>query len=255
MKKLFLFLLLAPAIAFGQDVNKNREMMMQTNNFKNFSPKGGGSRVKASPFLTSSDFTFLSNPTFEGGYRQSLSLGFGKTTANGLIGYGGNGFSTLDGTQKGVSLLVSRKNSNFSVSFTEIAESRSKSISYLKFVRGQKWTSGFGLNYSMTKTQIVTNLPPQETSAPSMMVFTTRDFPLSKRFIFTPEILLNQSFGYFSKGEWTGDPTFNAFVGSGIGWKVSKKFLLVGAYRGNINTNPKFGLMHNFLIGNRFDLK
>lgn len=245
-----------PVLVFSQDVNKNREMMMQSNNFKNFTPPPkGGSKIKASPFLTSSDFTFLSNPTFEGGYRKSLSLGLGKTSANGLIGYGGNGFFTLDGTQKGASLFISRKSSNFSVSFTEIGESRTKSISYLKFIKVKRWTSGFGLSYSLSKTQVVTTLPPQETSAPSVMVFTTTDLPLSKKFIFTPELLLNQSFGYFDKGEWSSDPTFNAFVGGGLGWKISKRFLLVGAYRGNINTNPKFGLMHNFLIGNRFDLK
>lgn len=245
-----------PFIVFGQDVNKNREMMMQTDNFKNFPPPTkGGSKVKASPFLTSSDFSFLQNPTYESGYRHSLSIGMGKTSSDGLVGFGGNGFFTTDWTQKGVSLFVSKKNNNFSVSLTEIGESRTKSFSYLKFIKSRKWTSGFGVSYSLSKTQVTTTLPPQETSAPSIMIFTARDFYLSKRLVFSPEILLNQSFGYFDKGDWKKDAAFNAFVGTGLGVRLSKRFTLVGAYRGNINTNPKFGWMHNFLIGNRFNLK
>ena len=36
--------------------------------------------------------------------------------------------------------------------------------------------------------------------------------------------------------------------------QFSKKFTLLVAYRGNINTNPKFGLMNNISIGNKFNL-
>jgi hypothetical protein len=49
------------------------------------------------------------------------------------------------------------------------------------------------------------------------------------------------------------DPTFNALVGTSFGYKISKKFILLLAYRGNINTNPKFGLMNNISIGNKFN--
>ena len=49
------------------------------------------------------------------------------------------------------------------------------------------------------------------------------------------------------------DPTFNALVGTSFGYNLSKKFTLLVAYRGNINTNPKFGLMNNISIGNKFN--
>jgi hypothetical protein len=55
-------------------------------------------------------------------------------------------------------------------------------------------------------------------------------------------------------GTQTIDPTFNALVGTSFGYKVSKRFTLLVAYRGNINTNPKFGLMNNISIGNKFNL-
>ena len=55
------------------------------------------------------------------------------------------------------------------------------------------------------------------------------------------------------KGTQTTDPTFNALVGISFGYKISKRCILLVAYRGNINTNPKFGLMNNISIGNKFN--
>jgi hypothetical protein len=49
------------------------------------------------------------------------------------------------------------------------------------------------------------------------------------------------------------DPTFNTLIGTSLGYNLSKKFTLLVAYRGNINTNPKFGLMNNISIGNKFN--
>jgi hypothetical protein len=56
---------------------------------------------------------------------------------------------------------------------------------------------------------------------------------------------------------WIGfqyDPTFNVLVGTSLGYRLSKRFTVLLAYRGNINTNPKFGLMNNISIGNKFNL-
>ena len=51
---------------------------------------------------------------------------------------------------------------------------------------------------------------------------------------------------------WKNDFTFNALVGTTFSYKFSKRFVLNFGYRGNINTNPKFGLMNNILIGSNF---
>ena len=92
------------------------------------------------------------------------------------------------------------------------------------------------------------------TGAPSVMIFINRTYSTG-RFTITPDVLLSYSHMYWDLGlgNQKVDPTFNALVGTSFGYKISKKFILLLAYRGNINTNPKFGLMNNISIGNKFN--
>ena len=122
------------------------------------------------------------------------------------------------------------------------------------------------INAVMTEIAKSDSLPPMHIVAPSMMLFINRTFTAGK-FTITPDLLLSYSNPYFDAGKnsvtflgaerWIGfqyDPTFNALVGTSFGYKISKRFILLVAYRGNINTNPKFGLMNNISIGNKFNL-
>jgi len=253
MKKLLLILLLFPLCVFSQDA-KNREMQMQVNNLQPPPPSGQrGSVVKPNAFLTSSDFVFLQKPTYVGGWLQALSLGGGRTSMNGVYSYGGNGFVTTDGSQYGVSGYVGKGNNNMFLSFTQIGNSRTTTLTYVKIYKG-KWNKGFGINASNTFSQIKDSLPPMWTGAPSVMVFVNRTYSTG-RFTITPDVLLSYSHMYWDLGlgNQKVDPTFNALVGTSFGYKISKKFILLLAYRGNINTNPKFGLMNNISIGNKFN--
>jgi len=253
MKKLLLILLLFPLCVFSQDA-KNREMQMQVNNLQPPPPPGQrGSVIKPNAFLTSSDFVFLQKPTYAGGWLQALSLGGGRTSLNGVYSYGGNGFLTTDGSQYGVSTYVGKGNNNMFLSFTQIGNSRTTTLTYVKLYKG-KWNKGFGINASNTFSQIKDSLPPMWTGAPSVMVFTNRTYSTG-RFTITPDVLLSYSHMYWDLGlgNQKVDPTFNALVGTSFGYKISKKFILLLAYRGNINTNPKFGLMNNISIGNKFN--
>jgi len=254
MKKLLLILLLLfPLCVFSQDA-KNREMQMQVNNLQPPPPPGQrGSVIKPNAFLTSSDFVFLQKPTYAGGWLQALSLGGGRTSLNGVYSYGGNGFLTTDGSQYGVSGYVGKGNNNMFLSFTQIGNSRTTTLTYVKLYKG-KWNKGFGINASNTFSQIKDSLPPMWTGAPSVMVFINRTYSTG-RFTITPDVLLSYSHMYWDLGlgNQKVDPTFNALVGTSFGYKISKKFILLLAYRGNINTNPKFGLMNNISIGNKFN--
>ena len=254
MKKLLLILLLLfPLCVFSQDA-KNREMQMQVNNLQPPPPPGQrGSVIKPNAFLTSSDFVFLQKPTYAGGWLQALSLGGGRTSLNGVYSYGGNGFLTTDGSQYGVSTYVGKGNNNMFLSFTQIGNSRTTTLTYVKLYKG-KWNKGFGINASNTFSQIKDSLPPMWTGAPSVMVFINRTYSTG-RFTITPDVLLSYSHMYWDLGlgNQKVDPTFNALVGTSFGYKISKKFILLLAYRGNINTNPKFGLMNNISIGNKFN--
>ena len=253
MKKLLLILLLFPLCVFSQDA-KNREMQMQVNNLQPPPPPGQrGSVVKTNAFLTSSDFVFLQKPTYVGGWLQALSLGGGRTSMNGVYSYGGNGFVTTDGSQYGVSGYVGKGNNNMFLSFTQIGNSRTTTLTYVKLNKG-KWNKGFGINASNSFSQVTDSLPPMWTAAPSVMVFVNRTYGTG-RFTVTPDILLSYSHMYWDMGLGNRkiDPTFNALVGTSFGYKISKRFILLLAYRGNINTNPKFGLMNNISIGNKFN--
>jgi hypothetical protein len=87
------------------------------------------------------------------------------------------------------------------------------------------------------------------------MLFVNRTYT-TRKFTITPDLLLSYSHMYWDIGLNTKmvDPTFNALVGTSFGYKLSKRFTLLLAYRGNINTNPKFGVMNNISIGNKFNL-
>ena len=251
MKKLLLILLLSPMIVFSQDA-KNREMQMQVNNLQPSPPRG--SLVKTNSFLTSSDFVFLQKPTYVGGWLQAISLGGGRQSMNGVYSYGGNGFFTTDGSQVGLSGFASKGNNNLFVSYVKLAKSKTTTLTYVKVYKG-KWNKGFGINVSNNFSQITDSLPPMWTGAPSVMVFLNRTYGTG-RFTITPDVLLSYSHMYWDMGlgNQKVDPTFNALVGTSFGYKISKKFILLLAYRGNINTNPKFGLMNNISIGNKFNL-
>jgi len=253
MKKILLILLLSPLFVFSQDA-KNREMQMQVNNLQPPPPPGQkGSIVKPSAFLTSSDFVFLQKPTYVGGWLQALSLGGGRTSLNGVYSYGGNGFVTTDGSQYGISGYVGKGNDNVFLSFTQIGNNRTTTATYIKLYKG-KWNKGFGFNMSSTFSQLTDTMPPMHTGAPSIMIFLNRTYGTGK-FTITPDVLLSYSHMYWDMGlgNQKVDPTFNALVGTSFGYKISKKFILLLAYRGNINTNPKFGLMNNISIGNKFN--
>ena len=255
MKKIILLLLL-PFFAFPQD-SKNREMQMQVNNLQPPPPPPPpgqkGSIVKTNAFLTSSDLVFLQKPTYVGGWLQAISIGTGKRSMNGVYAYGGNGFITTEGSQYGISAYVGRGNNNGFLSFTRIGENKTTTITYVKLYKG-KWSKGFGINASNNFSQIKESLPPMWTGAPSVMTFISRTYGTSK-FTITPDMLLSYSHMYWDVGlgTQTVDPTFNALVGTSFGYRFSKKFTLLLAYRGNINTNPKFGLMNNVSIGNKFN--
>ena len=256
MKKLLIILFLSPLFVFSQDA-KNREMQMQVNNLQPPPPPPPGQKgsiVKTNAFLTSSDFVFLQKPTYEGGWLQSVSLGAGKQSMNGVYSYGGNGFITTDKSQYGVSGFVSKGNNNLFLSFTQIGTNKTTTLTYVKLYRG-KWNKGFGFNMSSTFSQLTDTLPPMHTGAPSVMIFLNRTYGTG-RFTITPDVLLSYSHMYWDIGLGTKkvDPTFNALVGTSFGYKISKRFTLLVAYRGNINTNPKFGLMNNISIGNKFNL-
>ena len=90
--------------------------------------------------------------------------------------------------------------------------------------------------------------------APSAVLFAEKRFQLSPRLTMSPNLYTTFTDAYYDRDikSWKNDFTFNALVGTTFSYKFSRRFVLNMGYRGNINTNPKFGLMNNILIGSNF---
>ena len=80
----------SPAQDFGN--TQNNIMGAQARSF------GGGSIIKPNPVLTSADFSFLQNPTYESGWRYGTGLGYSRVSAG--KGFGANVILTFDLSQQ-----------------------------------------------------------------------------------------------------------------------------------------------------------
>jgi hypothetical protein len=266
MKKLFL--LLVPSLLFAQNPPPQpaapkpaAQLGSATNNqgftqSKSFSPpkppKQGGSMVKANPFLTTADFAFLGNPTFEGGYRSGLSLGTSKTNDLGTRGMGGNALLTTDFTQRGVtvyrSIISNGKSVYFAASFAQIGTNETHGVSITQVRNKDNWNMGEVLNLSFG------NGEDFRIFSPTVAFFINKSIVVNDRLDMTLEVFNNISNYYYDRDakQWDKDLTVNILTGSEIGYQVTKRFVLNVDWRVNINTNPNWGVMHNFLIGSNF---
>lgn len=267
MKKLLL--LLIPVVLASQSpppqtaTKPNQQLGSVTNNqgftqSKSFKPiqgpkqkSDGGSKVRANPFLSTADFAFIGNPSFEGGYRTGLSLGASRTSLSGNVGYGASTLFTTDLTQRGVTVftsLVSNKSTMvFGASFTQIGTNETHGISVTKVYNKNTWHYGTVANASIANGEAF------RIFSPTAAVFLNKSVSVGKLSL-SPEVFLNFSNHYYDRDvkKWDKDFTVNALAGTEAGLQVSKRFIVNFDWRANINTNPKWGVMHNFLIGSNF---
>lgn len=208
----------------------------------------GGSKVKPNPFMTTADFAVMEKPTYEGGFNTGLSLGISKSNLTGTSSFGGSALLTTDLSQRAISVYKSFGGWYYSYSFAQIAGSQSSGVSITKLWSKNNRVYGVQLGYSDVKGDSL------RIGAPSAVLFAEKRFQLSPRLTMSPNLYTTFTDAYYDKDSksWKNDFTFNALVGTTFSYKLSKKFVLNLGYRGNINTNPKFGLMNNILIGSNF---
>ena len=264
MKKLLLALLLGTQFVSAQQVAPSRQNtvgQLQNNvgqvQSKTFAqppkqgpsaPKMEGSKVKPNPFMQTADFAFIQNPTYEGGFRNGFSYGFSKSNKFGTSSIGANGLFTTDFTQRAISIFKSSHNKwIYSYSFAQVGTNQTSGFSITKIWNKENSTVGAQVSYSNV------NGSSFKIGAPAFVFFTNKAYNFNKLTI-TPELYNTISYWYYDKDkkEWASDFTYNALVGSTFSYNLSKRFILNLTYRGNINTNPKFGLMNNILIGSNF---
>ena len=211
-------------------------------------PPMGGAKVKPNPFLQTADLAIIQNPTFEGGFRTGFSCGFSKSNNFGTKSFGGNTLLTFDLSQRAVSLFTSIKNKWFySYSIAQMGEEQTQGISCTKLWMKNNFILGTQISYSLidgTDFRI---------GSPSLVILTNKTFEVGK-FKLTPELYNTFSNQYYDrdKSNWDSDFTYNGIASLSFSYRLSKIFVLNSTYRANINTNPKFGLMNNILIGSSF---
>jgi hypothetical protein len=115
----------------------------------------------------------------------------------------------------------------------------------------KNFTLGAQLGVGVVANGKSTNKDAYFVAVPYIVLLAQKEFKLSEKFDIRPEAYITMCSPYYDIGMnfSSTSSTFNAVVGNCIGIKVSKKFKMNLTYRGNMNTTPKWGLMHNILIG------
>ena len=267
MKKILLLLLL-PVLTFGQTnpppkppttttsnstqdfgTTQNGIMGAQSRSF------GGGSIIKPNQILNSADLTFIGGNTYETdqpAFRPGTSLSWGKFNYG--KGFGINALATFDLTQQTYSLYYRNKNWYYHLNFGKMGLALNTGASVTRVWTSKKvkdLSSGIQLGVSVVVNGDKSNKDAYFVLVPYTAFLIQKEFKITKSIQYRPEVFITFCSPYYDIGEdfTSTSTTFNAVVGSCFGLQVSKNFRLNLTYRGNMNTTPKWGLMHTILIG------
>lgn len=221
---------------------------------------GGGSLVKPNPMLTAADFALIGSPTYEAfKFRPGIGIGYSKINAG--KGFGVNTIITFDLTQQTYSFYY-RKNKwyyhynlgrmgmtfNTGLSVTRVWEP--KKVKNLTLGIQMGWSAVSG-DYAWFRGGKKYSNDAYLISLPYCVLIAQKEFVVNKRIDWRPEAFITLGSPYYDIDNdfFSKSNTFNAVVGNNIAFKVHKKFKLNIDWRMNMNTTPKWGLMHNVLIG------
>jgi len=219
---------------------------------------GGGSIIKPNQIYNSADFMLVGSPTYEEfSFRPGTSLSWSKLNAK--KGYGGNAIITFDLSQQAYSFYHRNKNWYYHVNFGKMGKALNTGASITRIWEPtsiKDLTLGTQLGVGIVANGKSTDKDAYFVAVPYLVFISQKEFTITKHINFKPEIFITVCSPYYDIGMNYGSTssTFNAVVGNCVGIKLSKYFKLNLTYRGNMNTTPKWGLMHNILIGSTFKL-
>ena len=236
---------LSPKEDFGN--TQNSVMGAQSRSF------GGGSIIKPNQILNSADFAMIGGPTYEKfTFRPGTSLGFGKMNFG--KGYGVNAVLTFDLSQQAYSFYYRNNSLYYHINLGKMGMALNTGGSITKVWESKKYknlTFGAQLGASIVVNGDKSNPDAYFVLVPYTVLMVQKEIRLSNKLQWKPEAFITLCSPYYDIGENFGDVsnTFNAVVGNRVDIQVSKRFRLSLTHRGNMNTTPKWGLMHNILIG------
>lgn len=213
---------------------------------------GGGSIIKPNPILTSADFAFIQNPTFEGGWRYGTGIGYSRINAG--RGFGINAVLTFDLSQQTYSIYYRKNDWYFHINTGKMGFALNSGFSVTKtweFEKVYGLTLGAQLGNSIVINGDKSSTDAYFVNVPYLVLLTQKDFNISKKFEWRPETFITMCSPYYDIGKryFATSNTFNAVVGNNVSYLIGKKFRLNVNWRMNMNTTPKWGVMHNILIG------
>jgi hypothetical protein len=266
MKNLLLFLLFIPLLLLGQTAppppapppptsSAQEDFGSTQNNIAGAQSRsfGGGSIIKPNQILNSADFALIGSPTYEtfkfrpGTSLSWSSINFGK-------GFGINAVLTFDLSQQAYSFYYRHEKWYYHVNFGRMGVALNTGASATRVWEPKNikdFTLGAQLGVGIVANGKSTDKDAYFVAVPYLVLLTQKEFKLSERIDIRPEAYLTMCSPYYDIGMnfFSTSSTFNAVVGNCVEIKVSKKFKVNLTYRGNMNTTPKWGLMHNILIG------
>jgi hypothetical protein len=263
MKKLLILLLLIPILSFGQ-INppppppppassssqedfSNTQNSIMGNQSRSF---GGGSIIKPNQILNSADMVLVGSPTYETfSFRPGTSLGWGKTNFG--KGYGVNAVLTFDFSQQAYSFYRKNKNWYYHINFGKLGIALNTGGSVTRVWELENIILGTQLGIAIVANGDKSSKDAYFVLVPYTVLMAQKEINLNNKWQYKPEIFMTICSPYYDIGKNFFDKsnTFNAVVGNCFSYKLSKHFKLSLTHRGNMNTTPKWGLMHNILFG------
>jgi hypothetical protein len=231
-----------PKELFGN--SQNNIVGAQTKSF------GGGSIIKPSPMLTFADFALIGSPTFETfSFRPGMGIGYSRS--KNLHNVGVNAILTLDFSQQTYSIFYNKGLWYYHLNLGMMTTTKNVGTSVTKLFRIKNVNYGIQLGTSVLEDHTYTYF----IMVPYCVLIANTQFKLTERLKWKPETFITLTSPYRDLGkDFTSySNTFNSVIGNSISIKVSKSFLFNVNYRMNVNTTPKFGIMHNILLGAHLD--
>ena len=223
--------------------------------------KGGKNGGRSNPVIISSDLTNAQN--LDRSYTGIINVGMSQSSMTGTSSWGVNSMIWFDFNQFALTGRYTKIQYNktrkikliHNINLTGVYSYGNilGFLGYSTILNAGKWgVTGINVSAAATKTPDDDNL----FMSPSATAFYTKPFKVGKRMILSPELyIISTPLIYSSVDKVTvSDRTFSAFIGTGVDYKISKRFKINMNYKLNTSTNPDFPILSFFLIGSKINL-
>ena len=214
------------------------------------------------PILVSSDLTFLQS--INGKYVSAFSVGVSRASLEGDRSYNANVilYSTLkqfvfNGGYTKYNYVGGKLSDikNFNVTTSYLMGSFMNMYGYT-YIKPTKKYGTYGYNIGLVVLSSKLDKKYTTTLSTSVVGFWSKRYSLNKKVAVTPQFfIMNNPLGFNPTiGQSVITRQIGFLVGSGLDYRISKKFICNFNYRlnGSTNSHPKF--LSNFLIGSRMVL-